>query len=168
MADFYRGAKPPRPGPRTAIVRVKGTELQTFTFLSASVFGCEIHWFGGRSHECMKLQRTCKGCASSWPVKWKGYVHALSWADRSSPVFLELTYNAVERIRMALPNGESLRGVSVQIAKSRGGAKGRYVIAVLERRMPESELQAEEEPLPMLQFLWNCKNPHSQNGSYPV
>lgn len=165
MTDFYRGALPPRPGPRTAIMRVKGTELQSFTFISEAVFGCEIHWYAGRSHECTKHSTTCKGCTLAWPVKWKGYVHAIPWTDRLHPVFLELTYNAVERIRCSLPEGATLRGLCVQIGKTRGASKGRYVIGVLERRMPESELPKEEEVLPMLQFLWNCKNPHSQNGS---
>jgi len=168
MASKIKGAQPPRPGPRTEVIRVTGTELQTFTLLSVAILGKEIHWYGGRSHECTKLQRPCEGCKSAWPVKWKGYVHVIPWRDPKHLAFLELTANAVNRLEMCAPEETSWRGCIVQIAKTKGKAKGRYVIQVLPRKVPDAELPLEEDPYPTLQFLWNCKNKHSTNGTPSV
>ena len=52
--------------------------------------------------------------------------------------------------------------MNIQLRKTAGGAKGRFVVNVLERVVPESELPVEESPDVLLRYLWNCKNPESQ------
>lgn len=157
MAEFIRGSALPGPRVKTEVVRVKGTETQTFTIVSEQIFGIDIHWQAGRSHECTLEKGACTGCEGAWAKKWKGYLHVVPWHDKDHPAFLELTASAVERLAIFVPTGKTLRGLIVQIGKSKGGVRGRYIVQVLERRMADEELPAEIDPYPTLQFLWKCK-----------
>jgi hypothetical protein len=157
MAEFFRGAAPPPSQTKVEVIRVKGTDTQTFFVLSRQIFGVEIHWLLGRSVECTKSKGGCKGCEGAAPSKWKGYLHVVPGFDREKTVFLELTPAAVERLSLLAAGLQDLRGLILQIGKSRGGARGRYVVQVQERRIPDAELPAESDPYPTLQFLWNCK-----------
>jgi len=163
MAGRIRGALPPNSSVRTQIVRVKGTEMQTFTILSTAIFGQDIHWYGNRSHQCTKEQGDCLGCNRAWPAKWKGYLHCVHWQSAEEPVFLELTKDAYIRLEKFAPERQSFRGLVVQVSKSKGGARGRYILNVLPREVPETELLPEEDPFPILRFLWNVKN---SNGNH--
>jgi len=157
MADKFRGVPPPPKGDRTDVVRVKSTDPQTFTFLSDKILGVLIHWNGKRSCECTKDQGECAGCASAWPLKWKGYMHCIAWNDKRNLVFLELTARACEVIEQFVPERGTLRGLIVRIGKTKGGAKGRYTVDVLERRTPEAEMPVDQDPLDTLRFLWQVK-----------
>jgi len=165
MAVEIRGALPPKSKTKTEVVRVKGTSNQTFTCVSVHPYGFETHWFGGRSHECKGVNGGCKGCHQSWPKKWRGYIQCLSWQDDLKVVYVEITANCWEALERFIPERKSLRGLNIQLRKTAGGAKGRFVVNVLERVVPEAELPVEESPEKLLRYLWNAKNPHSQNAS---
>jgi len=158
MSGKIRGAQPPHSGYKTEIVRVKSTNIQSYTCISTAVFGQDIHWFGNRSHECSKAKSECNGCLRGWPVKWKGYIHCQDWQSKMALVFVEFTASAVEKLLASIPERETLRGAILQICKTKGGAKGRYVVNVLPRVVPDIELPKEEDPYPILCFLWRCKN----------
>lgn len=155
-----QGAAPPVPGPSVEIVRVKTSEAESFTLVSAAVWGQNVHWFGGRSHECTSDTGSCHRCNTLQPVKWKGYLQAIQWSNRKQ-CFIELTPDAIHNLLALTEGRKTLRGTIVKIRKTKGGAKGRYLVDVLERTIPEMELPAERDPMPVLKFLWRC---NSQSG----
>lgn len=161
MDSRYRGAQPPPRGVRSDIVRVTTCDTRQFCILSKNVFGQYVHWYGGRSHECAADSSQCNGCLRQWPRKWLGYlyVHEIS---HEQPVFLELTRRACELLWAQAPQDENLRGVQVRISKTKGGSKGRYLVNVLERRVPDEHLTADKDPVEVLRYLWRCKNQHVQ------
>lgn len=156
--DRIAGAPPPRKKPRLAVIRVKSPEGKNFTLISECVFGQLIHYAGGRSHECSADSKKCNGCERGWPQSWKGYIHAQDWSNEMEECFVEITANAVEQLFKQLPPRTSLRGFMCSIKKTKGGAKGRYIINVLERRVAPEQLPQAKDPLEVLRFLWACKN----------
>lgn len=159
----WRGAPVPK-GNRPIIVhRVTTSEAQEFLCLSPSPFGVQIHWFGGRSHECTALFSKCQGCQDSWPVKWKGYLHVAA-PPSTSDVFLELTATAILLIESQLRERETWRGVRFRLRKTKGGPKGRYLAEVLERGIDPEKLPPEIDPLPTLRRLWRAKKGPSHNS----
>jgi hypothetical protein len=150
-----KGASPPTSGPSFEVVRVKTSEVESFTIVCRAVWGQSVHWFGGRSHECTQETGNCARCNTMQPLKWKGYLQALSWQTRKQ-VFVEITPNAYEQLVALTEARETLRGTVVKIRKTKGGAKGRYIVDVLERTIPEAELPEERDPLPVLRFLWRA------------
>ena len=127
---------------------------------STSVWGQWIHWYGRRSHECTSDKGQCNGCQRGWPKKWKGYLHVYR-GNKYETAFLEITPFFVQMLDVQVPPPATLRGVQMYVSKTRGGAKGRFIIDVMERRLQEAELRVECDPRPVLQFLWNCKNTSS-------
>lgn len=94
----------------------------------------------------------------NWPRKWKGYLHAIALADNQR-VFVELTPDAANKLVNAAPEKEPLRGLIVHLNKTPGGKKGRYVVEVAFGRRDPVQLPPEEDPLNILRYLWNVKNP---------
>ena len=159
MAGRIIGSKPPLSGPKRQIIRVTATSPQKFTIVSTACFGQWIHFYGNRSHECVaEKKQDCHGCLKAWPRKWKGYIHCLDWQEQLASCFVELTPSAFEKLTVQVSESRPLRGLNVSISKTKGGAKGRYNISLLERLTPDHELPREEDPLPILNFLWKCKN----------
>lgn len=163
MESRYENSQPPPLGARKEVIRVKSTEPQTFVILSPRFYGQWIHWFGNRSLECTKEKSgQCQGCRDSYPSYFKTYLHVLLGHSRTA-AFLELTTTASEMIDQQSPAGEPLRGLMVRIGKSKGGAKGRYLVSVLERRLDPEDLPKAEDPLATLRRLWRAKkNPGFQ------
>jgi hypothetical protein len=162
MAGRILGAKPPAPGPKQEVIRVTSTEPRTFVIVSTAIWGQWIHWYGSRSHECVSDKKECNGCVRGWPRKWKGYLHVVERAGGPGN-FLEITPMFEDIISMQVPRDQSLRGCIMRVSKTKGGAKGRYIIDVLERRHDLSVLPEERDPVAILKFLWQCKNVSSQN-----
>ena len=160
METRITGTPPPKGDARTTVYRVTTAETQEFVIYSKSIFGQIIHWYGGRSHECTREWKACNGCQRSWPEKWLGYVHCFN-THRDEVCFLELTKTACNLLLRQAEPDQPLRGLRVRINKTKGGPKGRYMIATCFPRMREELLREEADPKPVLQFLWNCKNQHS-------
>jgi len=161
MPNNFAGSPPPAPAVRKDVVRITSAEATLFVSLSASFYGQWTHWAGGRTQECTKDRNAqCDGCRRGFPSKWKGYLHVtngLGWDG-----FLELTPTAAILLNEQAPKGESLRGLRFKIRRTKGGAKGRYIIEVLERRTEEESLQPSKDPYETLRFLWSCKRPSGQ------
>jgi len=164
VQSHYAGANPPNRKARVDVVRVTTSEQQQFLILSRSIFGQYIHWYGNRSHECTEGKKECNGCSRGWPKKFLGYLHVQQF-NRETDAFLELTHTACEKLIAQAHPGKSLRGTQVRLGKTKGGAKGRYLVEVLERVVSDETLMPEKDPLLTLQFLWHCKNQHSQTDS---
>lgn len=162
MDSHFTGAPKPDKVPRPDVHRVKTTEVQVFCIVSKNIFGQYIHWYGGRSHECTQDKARCRGCMKEWPTKWLGYLDCHSY-DQRARVFLELTLTAANLLADLAPADANLRGLVINVSKTKGGAKGRYRIEVKDGRKKSSELPEERDPLPTLQFLWRCKNQHVQD-----
>jgi hypothetical protein len=155
------GALPPSPRTKGIILRVTTAESQQFVCLSKVPYGQLQHWWGNRSHECKGDKGLCEGCKRGWAGRWKGYLHVQ--APTTGPdTWLEITATAWEMLLSQLPHGEDFRGAIFRIRKTKGGAKGRYVCEVLERRIPNDELPQAKDVRPLLQFLWSCKRPSGQ------
>lgn len=155
--SHYSGATPPPRSNRLDIVRVTSSESQTFVILSRTIYAQYIHWYGGRSHECSEGKKACQGCGNAWPKKFLGYIHATKFGQQNT-LFLELTHTACEMLIAQAHANATLRGTQVRISKTKGGAKGRYRVEVLERTFTDEELPPEKDPLETLRFLWKCKN----------
>lgn len=151
-----RGDAPPRFTKKLDVWRVTTSEAELFTILSEAPFGKWVHWFGRRSHECHRDTGQCKGCVESWPSKWKCYLHVAPGMGKVTG-FLELTLTAFNMILEQLPKEQMWRGVRMKIRRTKGGAKGRYIVEVLESRQESTTLPPEIDPLETLRFLWNCK-----------
>lgn len=166
MGAKIRGCEPPNRIKRSEIVRVKTVEKQRFIILSTQCFGTMTHWYCGRSHECTKEKGTCKGCVNSWPDKFLAYIHVLRMSPQEE-CYVELTETAYKMLLTATL-GVELRGATVDISKTKGGAKGKYIIARVEHAASVRHLPEEKDPYPLLSWLWNYKNPAGQPVDLPV
>lgn len=164
MEDRFKGPRPPAPGPNTEIVRVSWTEPRLLICYSPAITCAYVHWFGNRSHECRGSAEICERCQQSQPRKWKGYLHVAPNSNARG-FFMEITPTFEDMLAMQVPRGESLRGVIFKVSKSKGGAKGRFIVDVMERRAIESTMQVERDPMPTLRMLWARNSGTSQNES---
>jgi hypothetical protein len=156
MPDLVVGVAPPAPKQKMDVIRIVSHEAQQLIVVSKAVFGQPVHWFGRRSHECTADRGNCRGCNDSWPQKWQGYLHVMT-PTHNWQGFLEFTATAWGLILSQIRAGEDLRGLIMRVGRTKGGAKGRYLIEVLERRIPESDLPQERDPLTTLRMLWRAK-----------
>ena len=78
-----------------------------------------------------------------------------------SAVFVKITATAFRLLDTQVPAGEDCRGLQVRISKTKGGARGRYKVEVLPRRVDPNTLPLEKNPIDTLAFLWRAKNQHS-------
>lgn len=156
MPDLVTGVAPPAPKQKMDVIRIVSSEPHSLICVSKAAFGQPVHWFGRRSHECTGQRGNCKGCTDNWPVKWQGYLHVMTPATNWQG-FLEFTATAWGIIISQMKPGEDMRGVILRVGRTKGGAKGRYLIEVLERRIPETDLPQERDPLATLRMLWRAK-----------
>jgi hypothetical protein len=154
--SLVAGEAPPAAKQKMDVIRILTQEPQTLIVVSKSIWGQTIHWFGKRSHECRKDRGNCEGCKDNWPDKWKGYLHVTIPTGRWQG-FLEITATAWALIEAQVKRGEDLRGIIIRVGRTKGGAKGRYLIEVLERRIPAVDLPEERDPLATLRMLWRAK-----------
>lgn len=162
MGTIYSGTAPPAPAVRKDVIRVTTAESHQFVCLSASIWGQGVHWSGNRTQECLKERKLeCEGCKRGLPWKWKGYLHVATPENRWDG-FLELTPTACILLESQLPKDKSLRGVIFKIRRTKGGAKGRYIVEVLDRRISEEELPQSKDPFDTLRFLWTVKRSAGQ------
>jgi hypothetical protein len=156
MAIPFAGTAPPKPAKRMEVRRITSSESELYVCLSASVWGQGVHWCGKRTEECLAERKLeCPGCCRGLPWKWKGYLHVVDASQ--AECFLELTATAIAALNAQMPDRNNLRGAMFRLKRTKGGAKGRYVVEVLDRVIPESELHAGKDPLETLRFLWSVK-----------
>jgi len=163
MPDLVRGAAPPASTRRMEVFRVTTAETSQFTCCCDAIFGQWVHWFGRRTHECRRDRGQCEGCSNNWPSKWKGYLHVVDPTCKHEG-FLEVTATCWTLLVAQLPTTGNLRGIRFRLSRTKGGARGRYLVEVLESRHPESSLPEEKDPLNTLRFLWNAKKGPSTNS----
>lgn len=149
-----RGSAPPkRPGIEIEVVRVTETENRFFILLTEKPWCAFFHWLAARSVTCSDNE-DCAKCVKSVPRKWRAYIHALEQSGSGSrEVILELTQAALALVEVQLC-GQPFRGATVKIKKTKGGAKGRYVIEVMSQRVDRATLMQEKDPQPILVKLW--------------
>jgi hypothetical protein len=161
--DLVRGSAPPTKKFKIDVIRIVTVEPLQLICLSRAIWGQPIHWHGRRSHECTRDRGQCQGCNDSWPEKWQGYLHVCT-AGAQWQGFLEITATAWEILLSQAHQGKDLRGMIFRVGRTKGGAKGRYLIQVLERRIEEGEMLKELDPYPTLQMLWRCKKGPTTNS----
>jgi hypothetical protein len=157
MAEsLVRGAAPPAPHKTLEVFRVTSAESSMFVCCCGSIYGQWVHWFGRRSHECSQDKGNCEGCRNNWPCKWKGYLHVCS-GSLMSEGFLEVTATCWALLLQQLPDRQNLRGVRFRLSRTKGGARGRYLVEVLEAKADLGKLPEERDPYPVLRKLWSAK-----------
>jgi hypothetical protein len=148
VASKLKGNRPNNVGPKIMVVRVESTSPTTFVILSKFAWGVPFHWYGNRSHRCTKeTHESCENCVKMWPDKWRAYLHC----DRISGAtveecIVEITNNALVNLETQTAGKENFRGCIIQLSKTAGGKKGRFIVQVLERSVPEQEMRAECDP----------------------
>jgi hypothetical protein len=156
---LIEGCAPPPRVSRKEVIRWTSKEWGMFVILSSSAWGQDTHWDGRRTEECLKAKKLdCPGCKRGLPGRFKAYLHVNN-GTKTWDGFIELTQAAWEQIITQVETKVSLRGLMFRVRKTSGGAKGRYVIEVMERVLDPEELQQAEDPYPTLRFLWGCKRP---------
>lgn len=164
MAEIQvRGEQPPAPHKTMEVFRVTTAETSMFVCCSAAPYGQSVHWFGRRSHECFKEKGACEGCRNNWPRKWKGYLHVCSGSFQNEG-FLEITATCWALLNEQLPQGQTLRGIRFRLSRTKGGAKGRYLVEVLETKADVGKLPIERDPYPVLRKLWSAKKGPSHHS----
>lgn len=158
------GPMVPKTGPRLPIIRITATQSTRFVSLSPQIHGQLIHWKWGRSHQCHGSPDDCEGCRGRWPQRWKGYLYCLQYVGKHEPCFIELTSTAAELLLKPCQELPHLRGVCFDISKTKGGPKGRFIINVQERVMPETEISVYPpmDVMPILIGLWKAKNEYAK------
>jgi hypothetical protein len=159
-----RGTPPPKKiGLELEVVRIVSTEIRLYVLLSTAPWGSFFHWAGG-SIPCTGDPEECERCKKLVPRKWRGYIHALEQHGTSTrEVILELTHSALATLDLSLAMRE-YRGSMVQLRKTKGGAKGRFLIDVLDRRVTDQTLPADRDPAPVLKKLWELNERRYSNG----
>lgn len=148
-----RGPALPQAGPKIQVVRVKTVTPQRFIILSPELLTAHIH-FGRRSKECtLEETKTCVHCtAGVGSRRVKGYLDALSHPS-GDRVILELTPPACAAIELFCTERE-LRGLIVDISKTKGGPQGRYIVRSDSTTIGSSILPAYKDPMPTVRLLW--------------
>lgn len=156
-----RGALPPPPGSKMMVVRITSPNPATFVCISSKPWGQWVHWSGRRSSECTEGKSKCSGCAEGWNRRWKGYLQVTA-DDGRSQSYLEITSTCFQLFLEQMGDAESWRGLIFRIKKTAGGAKGRFIVELLERRADTKILPPEKDPMHLLQDLWNAKRNNGQ------
>jgi len=158
MADdlLVRGALPPAPQKKIWIHRVKVQNWQQFVALGDRLYGIWTHWVCGRTRPCSRDTGKCEHCERSEPARWRGYLHCLE-DDGRTECFLEITANAWESFAGQIRERETVRGTIFRVCRTKGGARGRYVVELLERKLDPDKLPAERTPGELLRYLWGTK-----------
>lgn len=166
MSSFLQGATPPAPIVKKEVIRVTTAETSEFAICSTAAWGQWVHWNGHRSSECFQDRsrtfadanyvNSCIGCKDGLPSRFQVYLHVWDWACRKD-CYLEITGNAWRQLEEKLDREKPLRGTRFSIRRTKGGAKGRYVIDVREARADPANLPEPLDPLNTLRRLWNFK-----------
>jgi len=157
MGTLFNGAPPPKHQPRAKVLRVLTSEAQQYVIISNAFWGQMVHYFAGRSSECTADQTgACAACTEGYPVKWLGYLDVIH-QNEDVRGFLEMTATASRLLVHQLDDRESLRGLVIRCARTKGGKKGRWIISVLARKEESVKLPEEESPILTLRYLWNVK-----------
>jgi hypothetical protein len=153
LTGRYRGVAPPETvGLDCEVVRITSTENRLFYLLSEAPWNCNFHWVGVSVQH--QQEGECKYCTRVAPLKFRSYIHALEQCGTlQKSVMVELTHAALVLIDVQLC-GQAHRGSIVNLRKSKGGAHGRFVIEMKERRIDPKTLPDEKDPQPVLEKLW--------------
>lgn len=164
LNNRIRGTAPPKKiGLEIEVVRIVSTEMRIYVLLSSAPWGSFFHW-AGASLPCTGDEESCERCKRLVPRKWRGYIHALEQHGTSTrEVILELTHVALASLDVSLAMRD-YRGSIVQLRKTKGGAKGRFLIDVMERRVTDQTLPAERDPAPVLKKLWELNERRFSNA----
>lgn len=154
---------PPRPGPQLPIIRIRNSQIQSFTVLGAGLKGFWTHWNGKASEPCYEPVEECDACKKGLPRRWKGYLHCYH-QDARQEGFLELTPTAAETLLGYLPKGDSLRCIRISLCRSSNSDKGRLRITVNPSMQTSEQLPPEKDPLETLSKLWKIPPEDGQHG----
>ncbi len=115
---YRRDDSPPIAGPRLRVIRFKANEQSNVSLLGTKIHGFWTH-FAARTEPCTEPKDLCHGCQQKWPLRWKGYVHAIR-EDRQEEGFLELTGKNRETLLHHFGRQELLRGQRLLVRRGKG------------------------------------------------
>lgn len=154
MIPLNRSDRPPPPGPEYRIVRLKALESVHCILLCRQVWGVFTHWDNRQrcSQPCFVPTATCKGHRDKLPLRWKGFLHALTAKGRE--IFLEITPTAAEELLTFTGQVDSLRGMPLVIQRM-AGDKARLKLQTWGIADPKNRILPDEQnPYKTLLTLW--------------
>ncbi len=159
MTGLNRQDRPPPPGPRVKIIRVKSIESHMFAILSKQIWGVWTHWNGRASEPCTgDSKTTCEGHKREFPLRWKGYLCCLG-PNNSEQCFLELTPQAATDLLAQLPTGVVLRAYRLDMRRTSNTRGARYKVTVWPPLIAPEYLPGDSDPERELSRLWGSHSP---------
>lgn len=158
MPDWNRPGRPPAPGPREPITRVKQRQRIVVVVLSSTWWDIVVHWdpTAKRSFPCTTPTSQCEYHQRELPSRWRGYLHVLLFeGNKRVETFLELTPGLAEEIENQLGEGADLRGQRWELERGNGD-KARITLSIKAHwsAVSKEELAPERSPEMELMRLW--------------
>lgn len=155
---FNKPGRPPAPGPREPIKRVRANQTLAVLVLSRHWHDYQTHWDAkaNRSLPCTLPVCQCIHCQAEKPTRWRAYVHVLIREQGvDSEAFLELTPGLAELIESEIGVDQELRGQRWILTRG-NGAKARVKLTVQAHysALGGKELPEERSPEMDLMRLW--------------
>ena len=144
---------PPRIPRVQWVERVKPGAKYHVVILSEAIWGLEAHWSGSRTIPCTGTPEECPGCVARNPKRWRGGVHVYDLARKES-YFVELTPGAARKLMAVASDSMPVRGLQIDIYRSGSAVNGRLMLDVVKRLNDVKKLPAEQDPGPVLRWLW--------------
>lgn len=163
MARFNRSDEPPPGGRRLWIRRLGANEWVDVVVLSESTWGMYIHWQSGKSQPCWAPKKTCPGCRSMAPQKWRCWLHVWN-GDKKREEFLEMTEEGWKDLMAKLETGQELRGTVMNV-KRIGHKRGPLELTLRAPYKGQKKLPKARSPEETLCAWWGI--PYQQTPDAP-
>ena len=111
---------------------------------SSVVWELVLHWDGSRSRPCYGSAEECPHCGTA-PIRRYGLIQLYDKAA-SRRVWVQLTEEAVEQVRLSLEHGLTLFGAQAKIGRARPTARARMWIKLEPGTWAPSRLGTPQEP----------------------
>lgn len=135
------------------VQRLKGDERGQFILYSPAMWGVWTHFHNGRTQPCFENHDLCYGGHQETNLRWKGYVHCWSFM-MGRQVILQFTENAARQLLSQLPSGCSLRGKTIEAARSKK-SKGRMNVELDRYAMDRADgVPPAIDPLKSIFNMW--------------
>lgn len=99
------------------LIRVPATENLKGVIVSDQIWELETHWHNRRTRPCTAKQGFCELCETA-PYRWYGLI-ALYRPLKQRAVWVQLTVDAIDTLRLAMRERTDLLGREVEIGRER-------------------------------------------------
>lgn len=165
MTVLARQDRPPEPGPRQEILRLRANQMATLWVLSSNLEGLWTHWDAARncSKPCTRgvdergNAIKCPACEDMLPRRWKGYLYCRDH-DRKKQCFVELTPASATSLYAQVGEDIDLRGHKLKVQRGKGD-KARLLLTALGQFDLGPVAPPAESVIQTLLALWKLGKP---------